>query len=179
VNWCPSALTDQKLSGSYIQERLPVFLPDVVSGLCLARFNGLGYDDLPFDEWFRTFRTNVVSLSSTARKISSGTPWLSKATGPPKFETSATTHPKTEDPNFIIPPPPTCGLTSEYYVKNFKHQRMHKEFFPSVITHSYMFRPCWVIFREKPSVVVTLGCTIQLSENVLFTVHCTVNSVGV
>jgi hypothetical protein len=34
-----------------------------------------------------------------------------------------------------------------------------------------MFRPCWVIFREKPSVVVTLGFTIQLSENVLLTVH--------
>jgi hypothetical protein len=36
-----------------------------------------------------------------------------------------------------------------------------------------MFRPCWVIFREKLSAVVTLGCTIQFSENVLFTVHCT------
>jgi hypothetical protein len=36
---------------------------------------------------------------------------------------------------------------------------MHKEFFSLIITHSYMFRPCWVVFREKPSVVVTLGCT--------------------
>jgi hypothetical protein len=35
-----------------------------------------------------------------------------------------------------------------------------------------MFRPCWVIFREKLSVVFTLGFTIQLSENVLLTVHC-------
>jgi hypothetical protein len=35
-----------------------------------------------------------------------------------------------------------------------------------------MFRPCWVIFREKLSVVVTLGCTIQLSDNVLLTVYC-------
>jgi hypothetical protein len=34
-----------------------------------------------------------------------------------------------------------------------------------------MFRPCWVILREKLSVVVTLGCTIELSENVLLTVH--------
>jgi hypothetical protein len=47
-----------------------------------------------------------------------------------------------------------------------------------------MFRPCWVIFREKLSVVVTLGCTIQLNENVLLTVHCpafgdvTTNSAG-
>jgi hypothetical protein len=29
-----------------------------------------------------------------------------------------------------------------------------------------MFRPCWVIFREKLAVVVTLGCTIQLSSTV-------------
>jgi hypothetical protein len=35
-----------------------------------------------------------------------------------------------------------------------------------------MFRPCWVIFREKLYVVVTLCCTIHLSENVLLTVHC-------
>jgi hypothetical protein len=60
-----------------------------------------------------------------------------------------------------------------YYTKNINHQQMHKEFFSSIVnTHSYMFRPCWVIFREKLSVVVTLGCTIQLSENVLLTVHC-------
>jgi hypothetical protein len=39
-----------------------------------------------------------------------------------------------------------------------------------------MFRPCWVILREKLAVVVTLGCTIQLNENVLLTVHCTINS---
>jgi hypothetical protein len=37
-----------------------------------------------------------------------------------------------------------------------------------------MFRPCWVIFREKPFVVVTLCCIIQFSENVLLTVHCAV-----
>jgi hypothetical protein len=37
-----------------------------------------------------------------------------------------------------------------------------------------MFRPCWVIFREKLSAVVTLGCNIQLGENVLLTVHCAV-----
>jgi hypothetical protein len=37
-----------------------------------------------------------------------------------------------------------------------------------------MFRPYWVIFSEKLSAVVTLGCTIQLSENVLLTVHCAV-----
>jgi hypothetical protein len=35
-----------------------------------------------------------------------------------------------------------------------------------------MFRPCWVIFREKLYFVVTLGCNIELSENVLSTVHC-------
>jgi hypothetical protein len=69
-----------------------------------------------------------------------------------------------------------CSMSVHYITqkKNFEHQRMHKEFFSSIITHSYMFRPCWVIFREKPSVVVTLGCTIQLGENVLLTVHCAV-----
>jgi hypothetical protein len=41
-----------------------------------------------------------------------------------------------------------------------------------------MFRRCWVIFREKLSVVVTLGYTIQLSENVLLTVHCAVYTVN-
>jgi hypothetical protein len=72
-----------------------------------------------------------------------------------------------------------CSMSVHYIIqKNFKHQRMHEEFFSSIITHSYMFRPCWVIFREKLSVVVTLGCTIQLTENVLLTVHCAVH-VGV
>jgi hypothetical protein len=52
-----------------------------------------------------------------------------------------------------------CSMSVHYIIqKNFKHQRMHKEFFSSIITHSYIFRPCWVIFREKLSVVVTLGC---------------------
>jgi hypothetical protein len=37
-----------------------------------------------------------------------------------------------------------------------------------------MFRPCWVIFREKLSVVVITGSTIQLSENMLLTVYCVV-----
>jgi hypothetical protein len=68
-----------------------------------------------------------------------------------------------------------CSMSVHYIIqKIFKHQRMHKEFFSSIITHSYMFRPCWVIFREKPFVFVTLGCTTQLSENVLLTVHCAV-----
>jgi hypothetical protein len=42
-----------------------------------------------------------------------------------------------------------------------------------------MFRPCWVIFREKLSVVVTLGCTIQFSQytqfsTVYFSLSCIV-----
>jgi hypothetical protein len=37
-----------------------------------------------------------------------------------------------------------------------------------------MFRSCLVIFIEKPSVFITLCGTIQLSENVLLTVHCAV-----
>jgi hypothetical protein len=56
-----------------------------------------------------------------------------------------------------------------YYTKNINHQQMHKEFFSSIVTHSYMFRPCWVIFREKLSVVVTLVCTLQLSDTIQLT----------
>jgi hypothetical protein len=33
---------------------------------------------------------------------------------------------------------------------------MHKEGLSSIVTHSYMFRPCWVIFRENFFVIVTL-----------------------
>jgi hypothetical protein len=35
------------------------------------------------------------------------------------------------------------------YTKTLNHQQMHKEFCSSIVTHSYMFRPCWVIFREN------------------------------
>jgi hypothetical protein len=52
-----------------------------------------------------------------------------------------------------------CLCTSLYSVlliwhialqaKNINHQQMHKEFFSSIVTHSYMSRPCWVIFREN------------------------------
>jgi hypothetical protein len=63
---------------------------------------------------------------------------------------------------------------SVHYIiqKNINHQQNAQRVVSSIVTHSYMFRPCWVIFREKLSVVVTLGRTIQLSENVLLTVHC-------
>jgi hypothetical protein len=33
--------------------------------------------------------------------------------------------------------------------KNTNHQQMHKEVLSSIVAHSYMFRPCWVIFREN------------------------------
>jgi hypothetical protein len=61
-----------------------------------------------------------------------------------------------------------------YTKKTLNPNECTKSFFASIITHSYMFRPCWVIFREKPSVVVALGCSVQLSENVLLTVYCAV-----
>jgi hypothetical protein len=35
-----------------------------------------------------------------------------------------------------------------------------------------MIRPCWIIFREKISVVVTVGWPIQFIEDVLLNVHC-------
>jgi hypothetical protein len=33
--------------------------------------------------------------------------------------------------------------------KNINHQQVHKEFYSSLVTHYYMFRPCWVIFRDN------------------------------
>jgi hypothetical protein len=33
---------------------------------------------------------------------------------------------------------------------------MHKESLSSIVTHSYMFRPCWVIFRENFFVIITI-----------------------
>jgi hypothetical protein len=41
--------------------------------------------------------------------------------------------------------------------KNTNQQQMHKDSLSSIVTHSYMFRPCWVIFRQKLFVTVTLG----------------------
>jgi hypothetical protein len=38
--------------------------------------------------------------------------------------------------------------------KTLNTNKCTKSLFSSIITHSYMFRPCWVIFRKKPSVAV-------------------------
>jgi hypothetical protein len=47
-----------------------------------------------------------------------------------------------------------------YYTKNIKHQQMRKGFFfSSLVTHSYMFRPCWVIFRANFLPWLHYGCT--------------------
>jgi hypothetical protein len=35
------------------------------------------------------------------------------------------------------------------FYKNTNHQQMHKESLSLIVTHSYMFRPCCVIFREN------------------------------
>jgi hypothetical protein len=62
-----------------------------------------------------------------------------------------------------------CPMSMHYIIqKTLNTNKCTKSFFSPIITHSYMFPACWVIFREKPSVVVTLCCTIQFSENVLF-----------
>jgi hypothetical protein len=68
-----------------------------------------------------------------------------------------------------------CSMSVRYIIqKTLNTNRCTKSFFSSMITQNYKFRPGWVIFREKPSVVVTLCCTIQFSETVLLTVHCAV-----
>jgi hypothetical protein len=43
-----------------------------------------------------------------------------------------------------------------YCAKTLITNKMHKESFIINLTHSYMFRPCWVIFRENFFVIVTL-----------------------
>jgi hypothetical protein len=43
-----------------------------------------------------------------------------------------------------------------YHTKTLITNKCTKRVLSSIITHSYMFRPCWVIFRENFFVTVTL-----------------------
>jgi hypothetical protein len=43
-----------------------------------------------------------------------------------------------------------------YYTKTLITTKCTKRVLSSIVTHSYMFRPCWVIFRENFFVIVTL-----------------------
>jgi hypothetical protein len=43
-----------------------------------------------------------------------------------------------------------------HYTKTLITNKYTKSVLPSLVTHSYMFRPCWVIFSEKFFVIVTL-----------------------
>jgi hypothetical protein len=43
-----------------------------------------------------------------------------------------------------------------YYTKTLITNKCTKRVLSSIVTHSYMFRPCWVIFRENFFVIVTL-----------------------
>jgi hypothetical protein len=56
-----------------------------------------------------------------------------------------------------------------YYTKTLITNKCTKRVVSSIVTHSYMFRPCWVIFRENFFVIVTLrlhftvewGCAVD------------------
>jgi hypothetical protein len=61
-----------------------------------------------------------------------------------------------------------------YHTKTLITNKCTKRALSSIATHSYMFRPCWVIFREKLALPLHWGCTLQLSENVLLTMYCVV-----
>jgi hypothetical protein len=61
-----------------------------------------------------------------------------------------------------------------YGTKTLVTNKCTKRVLPSIVTHSNMFRPCWVIFTENFSLPLYRGCTLQLSENVLLTVYCVV-----
>jgi hypothetical protein len=43
-----------------------------------------------------------------------------------------------------------------YYTKTLITNKCTRRGLSSIVTHSYMFRPCWVIFRENFLVIVTL-----------------------
>jgi hypothetical protein len=43
-----------------------------------------------------------------------------------------------------------------YYTKTLITNKCTKRVLSSIVTHSYMFRPCWVIFSENFFVIVTL-----------------------
>jgi hypothetical protein len=59
-----------------------------------------------------------------------------------------------------------------YYTKTLITNKCTRRVLSSIVTHSYMFRPCWIIFREKFLLALHYGCTLQLSEDVLLTVDC-------
>jgi hypothetical protein len=61
-----------------------------------------------------------------------------------------------------------------HHTKTLITNRCIKRVLSSIVTHSYMFRPCWVIFRDYFSLLLYYGCTLQLSENVLLTEYCVV-----
>jgi hypothetical protein len=50
----------------------------------------------------------------------------------------------------ILRPYSSCRLSCRHIKinKNISHKQMHRVL-SSILTHSYMFRPCWVIFREN------------------------------
>jgi hypothetical protein len=55
--------------------------------------------------------------------------------------------------------PDTCNLASvliHISVRTLITNKYTKRVLSSIVTHSYMFRPCWVIFRENFFVIFTL-----------------------
>jgi hypothetical protein len=44
-----------------------------------------------------------------------------------------------------------------YYTKTLITNKRTKRVLSSIVTYSYMFRPCWIIFRGEHFVTVTLG----------------------
>jgi hypothetical protein len=46
-------------------------------------------------------------------------------------------------------------ITKTFSTKTLTTNKCTKRILSSIVTHSYMFRPCWVIFRENSFVIVT------------------------
>jgi hypothetical protein len=47
-----------------------------------------------------------------------------------------------------------------YNTKTINHQQNAQRVLSSIVTHSYMFRPCWDIFRENFLLWLHYGCTL-------------------
>jgi hypothetical protein len=55
-----------------------------------------------------------------------------------------------------------CSMSVNYITqKALITNKCTKRVSSSIVTHSYMFRPCWVIFRENFFVILTLRLTLD------------------
>jgi hypothetical protein len=67
-----------------------------------------------------------------------------------------------------------CSMSVHYIILSTNHQQMHKESLSLIVTHSYMFRPCWVVFRENFFVIVALRLHLIVELECAVDLYCVV-----